>query len=104
MIDNHGEWAKIEGRQWLGTNILKSCTKTSFSKRLVINLISFFMSIRVIHRDSRWKYLNVLYNILINSFRSRFQFIRQSNKKPNDRHQQPPNTQQTSKFPLMDSE
>jgi hypothetical protein len=50
MIDNHGEWAKIEGRQWLGTNILKSCTKTSFSKRLVINLISCFMSIRDIHR------------------------------------------------------
>jgi hypothetical protein len=36
MIDNNGTWAKIEGRQWFGSNIFKSCTKTSLSKRLVI--------------------------------------------------------------------
>ena len=41
MIDNHGEWAKIEGRQWLGSSILKNCTKTSFSKRLIYNMIVF---------------------------------------------------------------
>ncbi len=36
MIDNNGTWAKIEGRQWFGSNIFKSCTKTSLSKRLFI--------------------------------------------------------------------
>jgi hypothetical protein len=34
MIDNNGAWAKIEGRQWFGSNIFKSCSKTSLSKRL----------------------------------------------------------------------
>ena len=33
MIDNNGAWAKIEGRQWFGSNIFKSCSKTSLSKR-----------------------------------------------------------------------
>lgn len=33
MIDNHGKWAKIDGRQWIGSDILKGCSKTSFSKR-----------------------------------------------------------------------
>ena len=33
MIDNNGDWAKIEGRQWFGSNIFKSCSKTSISKR-----------------------------------------------------------------------
>ena len=33
MIDNDGAWAKIEGRQWFGSNIFKGCSKTSISKR-----------------------------------------------------------------------
>jgi hypothetical protein len=33
MIDNNGTWAKIEGRQWFGSGIFKSCSKTSISKR-----------------------------------------------------------------------
>jgi hypothetical protein len=40
MIDNNGTWAKIEGRQWFGSNIFKSCSKTSLSKRLFI--LKFF--------------------------------------------------------------
>ncbi|UJR14129.1 hypothetical protein I4U23_001123 [Adineta vaga] len=32
MIDNNGAWAKIEGRQWFGSNLFKSCTKSSLSK------------------------------------------------------------------------
>jgi len=35
---NHGEWAKIDGRQWFGNNLLKSCSKTSFSKRFIFEL------------------------------------------------------------------
>ena len=35
MIDNNGTWAKIEGRQWFGSSIFKSCSKTSLSKRLL---------------------------------------------------------------------
>lgn len=31
-IDNRGEWAKIDGRQWFGNNLLKNCTRVSFSK------------------------------------------------------------------------
>jgi len=40
MIDNNGTWAKIEGRQWFGSNLFKSCSKTSLSKRLLI--LKFF--------------------------------------------------------------
>ncbi|UJR33037.1 hypothetical protein I4U23_020496 [Adineta vaga] len=77
MIDNHGEWAKIEGRQWLGNSLLKNQNKTSFTK----------------------------------SFRSRFQFIRQSHKKSNPhRSPAPPapkqlqhHQQQIFKFPFVDS-
>ncbi|CAF3795119.1 unnamed protein product, partial [Adineta steineri] len=72
-IDNHGEWAKIEGRQWLANdNILENSGKlSSFSK----------------------------------SFRSHFQFMRQSNKKSNHGHQHVPASpkiqqQQISTFPL----
>ncbi|CAF0909832.1 unnamed protein product, partial [Didymodactylos carnosus] len=32
MIDNNGTWAKIEGRQWFGSNIFKGCSKSSLSK------------------------------------------------------------------------
>ncbi|CAF1272754.1 unnamed protein product [Rotaria sordida] len=75
MIGNHGEWAKIQGRQWFRSSLLKSCSKSSFSK----------------------------------SFRSRFQFSRQSNKKINDRHQptsipnpkQQQQQQQIFKYPLL---
>jgi hypothetical protein len=35
MIDHEGEWAKIDGHQWFGNNILKSSSKTSFSKRFI---------------------------------------------------------------------
>jgi hypothetical protein len=41
MIDNNGAWAKIEGRQWFGSNIFKSCTKPSLSKRLFYFQILF---------------------------------------------------------------
>jgi len=33
MIDNQGEWAKVGGHQWFRNNILKTCNKTSFTKR-----------------------------------------------------------------------
>lgn len=33
MIDNNGAWAKIEGRQWFGSNIFKNCSKTPLAKR-----------------------------------------------------------------------
>jgi hypothetical protein len=36
-IDKRGEWEKIEGSQWFGGNLLKNCSKTSFSKRLTKN-------------------------------------------------------------------
>ncbi|CAM2697728.1 unnamed protein product [Rotaria socialis] len=32
MIDNNGAWAKIEGRQWFGSQIFKHCTKTPLAK------------------------------------------------------------------------
>lgn len=35
MIDNHGEWAKIDGRQWFSNNPLKNCNRSPFSKRLI---------------------------------------------------------------------
>ena len=39
MIDNNGAWAKIEGRQWFGSNIFKNCSRTSISKRLVERIL-----------------------------------------------------------------
>jgi hypothetical protein len=93
MIDNNGTWAKIEGRQWFGSNIFKSFSKTASSKRLIFD-----------HRLD-FEYLTLIHYISFHSLRSRFQFIRQSNKKSNYRHQQSPiiskTQQQTFKFPLL---
>ncbi len=36
--NNQGEWAKIDGRQWFGNSLLKSCSKTSLSKRFIFKL------------------------------------------------------------------
>lgn len=36
MIDNNGAWAKIEGRQWFGSQIFKNCSKAPLAKRLAI--------------------------------------------------------------------
>lgn len=36
MIDNNGAWAKIEGRQWFGSQIFKNVSRTSISKRSVL--------------------------------------------------------------------
>lgn len=33
MIDNDGEWAKIDGNQWFRNQLRKSRSKTSFTKR-----------------------------------------------------------------------
>lgn len=30
MIDNQGEWAKIQGPQWFRRNLWKNCSKASF--------------------------------------------------------------------------
>lgn len=42
MIDNNGAWAKIEGRQWFGSNIFKNCSKTSITKRYVQQVIGLY--------------------------------------------------------------
>lgn len=33
MIDNDGEWSKIQGSQWFGSQCLKAYRKSSFGKR-----------------------------------------------------------------------
>jgi hypothetical protein len=99
MIDNHGEWAKIDGHQWFGSHLLKNCSKTSFSKRLMFILSEDFWIKILIDLTLNFRILKFSFYY---SFQTRFPFMRQSNKKGNARHQQAPKTpQQAFKYPLL---
>ena len=58
MIDNHGEWAKIEGRQWIGSDLTKNQNKSSFTKRYLFVLVIVFND--VVFKE---KYYTVIFSL-----------------------------------------